>query len=356
MGPGGAERVMARLVEFLTIRHEVYLITLESSGTSSFYELPQKAQLIKLDLLDANRCKRIWNFLVRVSVLRRNLRRISPDVVLSFRDTMNITALLAGLRLKLPIVISERVDPEFHHIGFLRSLLRRALYPLSECCVVQTSRVAMFFNSMPRVKVVVIPNPIILPSCVSRPAIANALGRYSIIAVGRLVHQKGFDRLIEAFAPIANRFSDWDLSIFGDGEARADLQNRIDSLGLSSRIRLPGITTEVDSALCDAHLFAFPSRFEGFPNALAEAMAAGLPAVGFAHVSGVEELVISERTGLLVHPFAGVSGLTAALERLMRDPVLRESLGAAAREHVLSWDPNHILAHWEQVLLSTMER
>ena len=119
-----------------------------------------------------------------------------------------------------------------------------------------------------------------------------------IAAVGRLHRQKGFDLLIEAFALIADRHPAWNLDIFGEGPEREQLQSLIARHRLSNRVTLRGVVTEIDLPLHEAGLFVMPSRYEGFPNALLEAMACGLPCVGTS-VGGVPE-VLGQDAGLLV--------------------------------------------------------
>ena len=175
-------------------------------------------------------------------------------------------------------------------------------------------------------------------------------GRFRVIAVGRLDPQKGFDLLIAAFARVAPALQDWDLVIFGEGAELPSLEAMIAERGLGDRVRLLGVSGEIDRELARSHLMAFPSRFEGFPNALAEAMAAGLPAIGFRGVSGVEELIEHGRTGLVTSMDG--TALADALEALMADPRRRELYGQAARLRSATWNPQSILSRWEDLLLA----
>jgi glycosyltransferase involved in cell wall biosynthesis len=201
-------------------------------------------------------------------------------------------------------------------------------------------------------KISVIANPIEIPALIAEPAKAGANGRFRVIAVGRLAPQKGFDGLIESFALIADRFPLWDLVIFGQGNERQRLENDIRLRGLTGRIYLAGVTQDIYRELVTSHLMAFPSRYEGFPNALAEGLATGLPAVGYAEVSGVEELIVHRRTGLVVQTAQDHVAFAESLARLMTDANLRVRLGAQARQHVIQWSPDRILRAWEDVLVA----
>ena len=352
MGPGGAERVMAYLLSHFATRHQVRLVTLAAPGAPSFYALPHPIEIVQLDLLNKfGLLRRPFSILARYGAIRRQLRKFQPDVVLSFMDTMNIMATAACATSGIPLVVSERVDPSQHSIGLWKSFLRRLAYPLADRCVVQTERVRKYFDRAPRPNVVVIPNPVQIPHRQAAPAIPNAQGRFRVVALGRLEKQKGFDRLLEPFARIAPSHPDWDLVIFGEGPERQALEAQVKGLGLDERVLLPGITSDPAAELAASHIMAFPSRYEGFPNALAEGLAAGLPAVGFTGVSGVEDLIVDRETGLLVDPAQEKSALADALTQLMGDSDLRSRLGAQARREAEKWRPEIVCDRWELLLV-----
>jgi glycosyltransferase involved in cell wall biosynthesis len=172
--------------------------------------------------------------------------------------------------------------------------------------------------------------------------------------VGRHEPQKGFDLLLEAFALIAANYPDWDLVIVGDGPNRSKLKARMQSLKLERRVILKEIVADVFQEFAASQLMAFPSRYEGFPNALAEAMAIGLPAIGFRDVSGVEDMILDGETGLLVDQKNGAPGLATAMTTLMGDDIKREKLGSAARQHVSRWAPDLVFPIWEDLLQSAV--
>jgi glycosyltransferase involved in cell wall biosynthesis len=275
----------------------------------------------------------------------------APNVVVSFMDTMNITSLLSCIGTGIPVVVSERVDPSRHRIGRAKELLRNWSYRLAKIVVVQTPRIKEYFSASIKPRIRVIANPIPAPPLIARPDLVGPDGRWRMIAVGRLAHQKGLDRMVEAFRLIADYHPDWDLVLVGEGPERDRLESRIRGLGLVDRIRIKGVTTDITGELTASHLMAFPSRYEGFPNALAEGLAAGLPAVGFMNVSGVEDLIIDGKTGLLVQDENSPHGLARALSELMSDACRRAVMGEAARQHVMQWAPERILGQWERVLV-----
>ena len=111
------------------------------------------------------------------------------------------------------------------------------------------------------------------------------------MAVGRLIRAKGFDLLVQAFARAATARPEWSLTIFGEGPERANLEAQVRDLGLGDRVDLPGRVSDPLEHLACAHAFALSSRYEGFPNALLEAMSCGLPVAAFARVSSLSRSV-----------------------------------------------------------------
>jgi glycosyltransferase involved in cell wall biosynthesis len=350
LGPGGAERTMVQLAGFLSRRHEFRIMTWEGPDVTPFYPTPADTVVIRANLFGPQHGTRIGGIVARICAIRRVIRNFRPHVILSFMDATNIIALAASFRSGVPVVISERVDPQHHSIGRFKAAMRLIFYPWADRIVVQTQRVARYFPIRIRRKISVIANPVLAAEAIARPGEPDSSGRFHIVAAGRLTAQKAFDTLIDSFAAIAMRFPQWDVTIFGEGEDRRLLESKICKYNLDGRVRLPGISNQLGSELAKAHVLAFPSRYEGFPNVLAEGLAAGLPAVGFADVSGVEDLILDGRTGLLVRPAQDCASFAQALSSLMSNKHMRIRMGAEARAHVLSWAPERILPLWENVL------
>jgi glycosyltransferase involved in cell wall biosynthesis len=173
-------------------------------------------------------------------------------------------------------------------------------------------------------------------------------GRHLLLAVGRLEAQKGFDWLEDAFINLAKRYPDWDLVILGDGPQHATLQDQARAAGLEKRIFLPGRGGNVGEWYERADLYVTSSRFEGFPNTLAEAMAYGLPAVSFDCDTGPRDIIRHEVDGLLVPP-GDVAALTAALDQLMGDADLRQRFAERAVEARDRFSMERIAGMWEEL-------
>lgn len=327
---GGSEHVAALLASRWADEHSVTLVTLDAVRSTD-YAVTDRVQRVALDVMkrsrnavDAlvNNARRWWR-------LRQALRAARPDVVISFTDKTNVLTLLSTWATGLRVVACERTQPQYHSLGRAWAWLRRRTYPRAAALVVQTAEVAAWAESLaPRVPIHVIPNFVLPP----RSATSRLDTRPSVcLGLGRLSHEKGFDLLVDAFARIADRHPDWRLRIVGEGSERPALEAQIRDRGLAGRADLPGWSATPDAERQQASVFVLPSRYEGFPNALLEAMAAGLACVSFACPSGPAEIVRDGVDGCLVPP-GDVAALAAVLDRLFQDADERQQLGERARE------------------------
>ncbi|HLO69040.1 MAG TPA: glycosyltransferase family 4 protein [Holophaga sp.] len=345
MQSGGAQRVMSILANAWAAQgREVSLLTLEGPGSRPFFPLDSRVRYIPLGLSSQSigLAQKVSNNAARLRRLRRELRGIRPDLLLSFIDRTNVLALFGCTGLGFPVVVSERVDPASYDIGRIWNLLRMLSYPLAASIVVQVASIRSFFPSFLRKRIHVIPNPVLPPG----PDLPAAETRPRIIGAGRLTSYKGFDLLLEAFARVANRHPEWRLDLLGEGPERSALEAQARELGLGGRVRLMGNRSDITAQMRGADIFVLSSRAEGFPNVLCEAMAAGVAVVSFDCPTGPSDILRPGVDGLLV-PLADVPGLAEALDRLMGSSELRRDLAARAPEILERFGESSILEQWE---------
>jgi glycosyltransferase involved in cell wall biosynthesis len=197
----------------------------------------------------------------------------------------------------------------------------------------------------------VVPNPIQPLAGVSADP---ARRRKTVLSVGRLATVKRHDLLIECWSKLRTDFPDWELRIFGDGPRRRTLEILVQSLELSESVKLMGITAEIQAEYLSASILCHPAEFEGFPLVVGEALAAGLPVVGFADCSGLNHLVKDSINGLLISPQDRREGLTAALRKLMSDDHARRGMSAAAPGSVAEYAPDKVYDQWESVIKESL--
>jgi len=350
LGGGGAARVATHLSgAWAEMGRRVTILTEDDGRTPCHYPLHPSVATLALARQSPSRnpLQAAWRNLGRLARLRRALRGLRPDLIVSFLDTTNVRCLLATRGLGIPTLVSERTDPHGRPLGLAWAALRRLTYPWSGGLVVQSRHALAFFPPRIRNRAMVIPNPVRAPEAAG--AQTGGKDRLEVASLGSLRRIKGHDLLVEAFARVAPHFPQWDLRIHGEGPERAALAARIRALGLERRIRLPGATTEPEARLREADLFVLPSRAEGFPNALAEAMACGLPVVSFDCPSGPGDLIRPGLDGLLVPP-EDVPALARAMAGLMADSAERRRLAARAPEVVERFSLPKVLGLWEEAI------
>lgn len=354
LGGGGAEHVMSVLAKaWADAGHEVLLITLAAAAEDK-YPLDPAVERIALGVTGSSSspARALIHNLVRIRALRRALRAGRPDVVISFVTRTNVLTLLAATGQRVPVIVSERTFlPGQRWVAGVWARLYRPLYQRAAAVVVQTRRAAAEMESALGRPISVIPNP--LPAGPAADLSACATGaanrRRTVLAVGRLSPEKGFDQLIDAFARIAERHLGWDLKIVGEGMLRNTLRARIATRGLARRISLPGFDPQVRIAMRHADLFVLSSSFEGFPNALLEAMAEGMACVSYDCEAGPRELIRHGQNGWLVPP-GDVPALAQTLDTAMRDGALRARIGARARAVGSMYALPRVMRTWNALL------
>jgi len=347
----GAERVLTILAnEWAAKGWEIVIVTMEDPDARPFYPLAEAITLLPLNLMkdSSSILGGLANNLERLRVLRRALAEIRPDVVISFIDNTNVLAVLASRGLAIPIIISERTDPSRRSLGRAWGLLRDLAYPRADVIVFQSQGVRDWFPPQVRARGVVIPNPVPLPAP-GAPEPSRRDSALRIISLGRLADVKGFDVLVTAFAAIAGQVPDSRLDIYGEGPEREALESLIKALGMGGRITLRGITERPFEALRGADLFVLPSHAEGFPNALVEAMACGLPVISTRFGGAATDIIRDGVDGLLVPP-GNPAALGEALVRLLNDPAERARLGGEATGVVERFSMGRVVALWENAI------
>ncbi len=409
LSSGGAERVLVLLAEgFQRNGHRVTVVTLYSTDID-FYKLPAGIERLALDMVgnSSTLLHALGQKVYRLWVLRRAIQSTQPDVVISFIAPTNVITSLALMKTGYPLIATEHCDPSMFSYGFIWEKLRRLTYPNIERIVSVSKGVDRYFDWLPTATRAVIYNPL-APLVLSstrgeqtsqQPLVgqfsspeatpealaqrdaaqlpprespkgqsATAISRFSeaaltpaaprprrsLVAMGRLTQQKGFDLLLQAFARLADRHPEWILTILGEGELRTELESLRQSLGLSERVYLPGLVNNPYEVLMQADIFVMSSRFEGFGNVLIEAMACGLAVISTDCPSGPNEIIRDGVDGILV-PNQDVDALAAAMDRLMSDEAQRKRLSVRAIEAVERFSLEKIMGMWEKLLAQVVE-
>ena len=343
---GGAERVCSLLVNEWSQRgHDVNLLTYENKESVPFYKINKNVNYQKLDLLKNS--SNIFSFILinikRILIFKKFIKKTSPDICVSFMAETNVLAVISARLAKVPIVISERIHPVHHEIGWLRKFARNLIYPYANHLVVQSKEIENWFEKNIEIKSSIIPNPIYLndfktqKKIIKRPKV--------IVSIGRLVWQKGFDLLIEAFARTIRDYPDWKLEIYGEGEERDNLTTLINNYNIENSVSLKGVTNDIASVLHRAEIFVLASRYEGYPNVLIEALAAGCCTIATNSPGAVSDILNNGEFGMLLED-TSVNAITYGMNELMSSQQKRDMFRDKAPYVVNALDVNLISEKW----------
>ena len=285
---------------------------------------------------------------LRLRQLRRQFRRQRPHRVLALLTRTNITCCCAAWDLPIHLVVSERNDPSRQLLPEVWQRLRPLAYRRADVVTANTAGVLEALEPMGSWdRLALLPNP--LPGAPALGAHGGEPTAIGFINVARLVPQKGLDVLIAALPRLSGAAAAWPVTLVGDGPERETLQRKARDLGVSDRLRCLGFRSDPERFLAEAAVFVLPSRFEGMPNALLEAMAAGLAVIVTDASPGPLEVVEPGVSGLVV-PSDDPVALAAAMEALASDPERCRRMGAAASQRIAALDWPQLEPLWRSIL------
>ncbi len=350
MQGGGAQRVASLLCNAWAGRGDmVTIVTYEPEGTQPFYPLSENIDVIGMDLQGngSGVGKALISNSKRVLRISKIIKDTKPDAILCFGYDVSVLGVLSAMGLHKNVIACERSDPSVYPAAGIWKKLRDYAYRHVDQLVVQTPAAQEYCHQF-RPAVDIIPNPVSRPDTTS-PADIKKPDRRFIASLGRLSHEKGHDILIEAFANIAGTHKDTDLLLIGGGPCLEFYEKKAASLGLKERIHFTGQSKNPFPVLEQAELFVLPSRFEGFPNALAEAMALGLPCIATGGAAGAKALIDYGRNGLIV-PGEDPKAMAEAMDSLLSDKDFAQKLGAGAAKITEYLDMDKVIAMWDSLI------
>jgi len=356
---GGAERVMLHILKHIDRnRFEPLLVLFEKKGDLLF-DLPSK---ITVKVLKSKKSIYGFKWLVFIN-LARLLKLEKPDVAVSFMPYTNLITLLAKFlsRVRSAVVVSERCTLSISYEGWMDKLLRkltiRFFYPKANRIIVNSKNMGIELQQMfniPLSKIAVIYNPIDIQK-------VNQLSNENInhfwyeenvpiiIAVGRITPQKGILYLVKTLPLLASEGIECRLAILGKGAEEEKLKRLAKDLRIEDRVAFFGFQKNPYKYLAQSTLFVLSSLYEGFPNALLEAMALGVPSVATRCPTGPEEIITDGVDGILASP-ADERSLAEAIKRLLQDKGLRKKLAEGGKKRIKEFRVEKILKQYEDVI------
>lgn len=325
LNKGGAERVLLTLAQKLSEEYEVLILT--DKYEEREYELPDGIQRINLQQY-MEKCSRFQKGIFRrLSAIRGCCRKEKPDAIISFMVSGSIRAVLANLFTGNRVIVAVRSNPYDEYGRWLKKLMLQIVFSFAEKIVCQTPYQTEYFCKPLRKKCIVIPNPLFADFYMDP---YEGERRKEIVSAGRLFDYKNHKLLIRAFAQIAEEFPEYNVTIWGEGPYRKELEEEIRIHNLESRVFLPGDSSRVAEDIYIAALFVLPSDTEGMPNALMEAMSLGLPVIATdCPCGGPRSLIRHGENGMLCE-VGNTTDLAEQMRKVLGDPELQKKLGRNA--------------------------
>jgi GalNAc-alpha-(1->4)-GalNAc-alpha-(1->3)-diNAcBac-PP-undecaprenol alpha-1,4-N-acetyl-D-galactosaminyltransferase len=335
---GGAEKVASLLCSSWSKTNSVSVIFTSKKTLSENYEVDKKVSLFWLpSSATKSPFKKIRN-------IKRILRQLKPDVVVSFLDPANFYAAKACKGLGCVYVTSERNDPKEEPKNLILRTLRFIAYNRATAIVFQTNEARQYFGKRIQEKGIIIPNPV--KRCLINRSPADKIEK-TILAIGRLEQQKNYDLMLRGFSKSSAVSKGFKLYIYGKGSLKNDIEKEIGSLNLSDSVVLCGFHSNVQQALSTSTCMILSSNFEGIPNGLLEASAMGLPWISTdCPVGGPAQISNELGTGLLF-PVGSVDGLSKRIDEMINNYEREYCLAIKARNLCESnFDVSKIASRW----------
>ena len=350
---GGAERVFLNLAEyFLEQGYQVVMVT--QYRREDEYELPEGIERVLSDITPQETTKsRVVNFWRRMRKLRGIWKKEQPDLVLSCVGKNNFMTIVTTMFTETRPIVSVVGEAKEEYPNVLMKMLANLLFPMATGVILQTERSRSFFSKKVGRQAVVLPNS--LNPNFLRPRYEGERDK-QIVSVGRLDANKNHEMMIRAFAKLMDKYPEYTLTIYGEGELHAKLLTIAETLNTEKRVFLPGTISDVAEKIEKSSLFLLTSYSEGVSNALIEAMALGLPVIATDVPSGgTVELIEHGKNGWII-PAGDEEALTEAMDRILSDAALAEELGKQAHKIQERLAPEHVNKLWQAYFEKHMER
>lgn len=365
--PGGMERVLLNKASWFSARegYDVMVVTTDQQGKPPFYSFPSAVRMTDLGInysLDNGHSPivKIINYFRKrqrhKKALTDLLMKEKADIVISLypSESSFIPKIKDGSKKVLELHLNRYFRTQYGRSGLLgladrfreRQDLRIARR--FDKFVVLTKEDAGYWGNLPNLEV--IPN--------AAPNIqATSYDSFSrrVIAVGRLDYQKGFDRLIDAWALIPEGLrGEWTLDIFGQGEWEDMLEDRIKQLGISSSAKINNPVKDIYDEYSASSFIVMSSHYEGMPMVLLEAMSCGLPGICFDFKCGPKDIIRDCQNGLIV-PEGDVKALAKAMEKIMLDNSLRNRMSEEALKTCSDYSEERVMERWQKCFKIILE-
>lgn len=345
LGGGGMERSLTSLANYFVSKgHEVSVISMFK--TNVFFELDDRISII-WPAIERKKHHRLLYAILIVPYIRKSIRNIEPDVIISFGEWFNPYVILTTRFLNIPLYISDRMGPNLY-LGWMLETARKLTYRYTTGIIAQTNIAAEILLMKTKAK-----NIKVIPNAVNVINTDISIKKNQIVTVGRLSREKGHTILLNAISQLDQK--DWTLHIVGDGPKMQELKDEVKQLGIEASVIFYGYLKDFSKILGESEIFVLPSYYEGFPNALVEAMSVPLACVSSDCVAGPRDIIEHGVNGLLVES-GNPRVLADAISKLINDDKLRQRIAINAMKIRINLDFDKIAMRYLNFILPDPNR
>lgn len=336
---GGAGKIISFIANGLSeLGNSIIIHTY--AGNNSFYDLNKEIIYIPPKKIRRTYMSKLSYFID----IRRMIKKVNPDIVISFLPIPNMLSVIGTALTKIPVIISERSDP-YTEKGFLLNFAK-SLFKYADGAVFQTKDAKEYYSESLQKKSIVIPNPVTIGKAERIPFKKR---NNEIAFVARFfVKQKRQDIMLNAFKIVADHNKDVNLVFYGDGPDLKIIKQMVNDMNLTDRVWFRGEVKNIEDKIKNSRIFVLTSDYEGIPNALIEAMSVGLPVVSTDCSPGGARILIEDKKNGLIVPTRDVNGIAKAILFLLENHEIAEQYGIEAQKIIEKYSPEKILKIWDE--------
>lgn len=360
---GGMERIVVNKANWLAEHGcEVTIITTEQNGRPNFFPLEEGIRRCDLDInySETNSFGVIKKFFARQKLIRRHrkgltriINELKPDIVISTfgNEVSFLPEIKDGSKKIAEIHFSRWYRLQLNRKGIWRIIDK--FLTCSDYRVLKKYDKFICLTKEDKYNWGSISNVEVIPNFIDNNSERASLVSKSMIAVGRLSYQKGYERLISAWKLVSEKYPDWTLNIFGGGELKEVLEQQIAEDRLSDKVIIHAPSKQIIEEYKNNSALVLSSRYEGLPMVLLEAMSVGLPLISFACQCGPKDVIKQDVNGFLVED-GDIQGLADAIIKIVEDPLLRKQMGVNSLKESMSYQKETIMQQWVELFNSIL--
>ena len=348
-GSGGLERVLAVKASYLAehLNYEVTILILNSDGEELFYKFSDKIKFYNINASgNVLSC-----FLSYRKGIKNAIKSVKPVIISVCDDGVKGLLFPVLFGKKIPVVyerhVSKQIEARTEHSSLFAKLKTILIFKLMELGGSQFDTFVVLTNGNLKewslTNLMLIPNPLPFNSMEK-----SLLNTKKVLAVGKQGYQKSYDRLLQIWKIVGEKFPDWILEVYGKREPQLGLEKRVSEFGLKSKVYFFDPVKNIQEKYKDAAIYVMSSRYEGFGMVLIEAMSFGVPCVSFDCPHGPADIINDSENGYLVEN-GNIEDFANRLKQLMENENLRNQMGASAKENMKCYAPDVIVPLWDDL-------